>query len=215
VLQSLVASSCSTHTTQAQGGQTSARDLDRMVIKEQHIASHCNALQYTETHCNKLDRIATRCKPRAGDLVRMVIKKKHCNTLQHIAIHGNTLQHAATPVPGIWSGSSSKNNTRRQHTATYCNTQKYTAIHCNTLQHAATPVLGIWSGSSSKRNTLQHTAIFRNTHTATHCNPLQHTAIHCNTLQYQCQESGQDRHQRAAESVLDVHLSVPVPARRT
>jgi len=181
VLQSLVASSCSTHTTQAQGGADQCRGSGKgghqrktHCNTQQHSAIHGNTLQHTATHCSKLDRTATRCNTSAGDLVRMVIIKKHCNTLQDIAIHGNMLQHAATPVPGMWSGSL---DVKEQYTTTtHRNILQHTEVHCNTLQHTATRC------NTSVGDLVR--IVIKEQHTATHCNPLQPTATHCNPLQH-------------------------------
>ena len=86
-----------------------------------------------------------------------VIKKIHCDTLQHTATHcQNTLQQTETKC----------NDWTLCVTWSYNKKDVFTVIHCNTLQHCNTATLCVtWSYT-------------------THCNTLQHTATHCNTLQH-------------------------------
>jgi len=127
----------------------------------QHIATHCNTLQYTR---RRMARSWIRWRrhfrvSRAGrGRCRWVVgHDTHCNALLNNAAHYNTPQHTATHRNAL------------QHVTTHCNTVQH-IILCDGGKNQCT---GICVCSFSIHDLLI---------TYEYCNALKHTAPLCTTL---------------------------------
>jgi len=132
---------------------------ERLGLRRQGIATHCNCC------CNTSQHHAATCVRKIYIYVCTCIQYEWViSSSDETTNHTTELQHSSIKSC----------NHELQHAATHCsNALQHTAAHCNTVQRIATHY-----------NTLQHIATYCNTlqHTATHYNTLHHTATYCSTL---------------------------------